>query len=104
MSKKSYTNAALEGFGETYTDAALRGYGDTYTSAALRGCGDTYTSAALRGMGKKKEVILMLQLMVEFLFKIELCNFKNKLVLVKWHMVGNDYVEKDCLHFFPLYR
>ena len=54
MSKKSYTNAALEGFGETYTDAALRGYGDTYTSAALRGCGDTYTSAALRGMGKKR--------------------------------------------------
>lgn len=54
----SYTNAALEGFGEdTYTSAALRGFGDeTYTSAALRGFGKgkSYTTAALRGMGRSK--------------------------------------------------
>lgn len=54
----SYTNAALEGFGDdTYTSAALRGFGDeTYTSAALRGFGKrkTYTTAALRGMGTRK--------------------------------------------------
>lgn len=54
----TYTNAALEGFGEdTYTSAALRGFGDeTYTSAALRGFGKgkSYTTAALRGMGRRK--------------------------------------------------
>ena len=54
----SYTNAALEGFGdETYTDAALKGFGDeSYTDAALKGFGDeTYTNAALRGCGKFKK-------------------------------------------------
>ena len=54
----SYTNAALEGFGdENYTDAALKGFGDeSYTDAALKGCGDeSYTNAALRGCGKFKK-------------------------------------------------
>lgn len=54
----SYTNAALEGFGdESYTDAALRGFGDeSYTDAALKGCGDeSYSNAALRGCGKFKK-------------------------------------------------
>lgn len=54
----SYTNAALEGFGdESYTDAALKGFGDeSYTDAALKGFGDeSYTNAALRGCGKFKK-------------------------------------------------
>lgn len=54
----SYTNAALEGFGdESYTDAALKGFGDeTYTDAALKGFGDeSYSNAALRGCGKFKK-------------------------------------------------
>lgn len=54
----SYTDAALEGFGdEAYTDAALKGFGDeTYTDAALKGFGDeSYSNAALRGCGKFKK-------------------------------------------------
>ena len=52
---KSYTEAALRGFGkkgwDSYTEAALRGFG-SYTNAALKGCG-SYTNAALKGMGRK---------------------------------------------------
>ena len=47
----SYSNAALNGFGDSYNSAALNGFGDSYNSAALDGFGESYNSAALDGFG-----------------------------------------------------
>lgn len=53
----SYTNAALKGCG-SYNKAALKGCGKSYTKAAIRGFGggSSYDYAALNGMGWEETI------------------------------------------------